>query len=514
MYTANHLDVRAIVALTESGSVALWMSRMRSDIPIYAFTRHAATQRRVTLYRGVYPVELRRHAPAPGADLRRDLRAPAQGRARGRGRPHHRHQGRVLGRLRRHQLHEDPQGPAAPAMRRPARILDLDPRHAGDRSRSSPSAAAWLVAAREPPATSRARRALAGLRAPVAIERDAAGVPVIRGATRADVARATGYAHAQDRLFQMDLLRRTGAGELAALLGAGLLDADRAHPPAPVQVAGARGARGCSIDGRADAARGLCRGRERGHRVARCAAVRVLAPRPDARRPGARRIRCSSSMRCGSTCRDSTTSDEQQRGRLAAALPERRLSPARSSPTRRARRRSTEAACPRRRCRRRKHTTCAHLDRALFERTLRSGARRRRIRARRGSNNWAVAGTRARAAARWLANDMHLRPARAEHLVSRATRRRPETGIDAHRRDAARALPAVIAGSNGRVAWGFTNSYGDFQDLVRRRAGRRCAEITSPPTGRAHSSVDTETYRSRGRRAGGARGARARSGVP
>ncbi|HEU5468121.1 MAG TPA: pyruvate kinase [Steroidobacteraceae bacterium] len=56
MYTANHLDVRAIVALTESGSVALWMSRMRSDIPIYAFTRHEATQRRVTLYRGVYPV--------------------------------------------------------------------------------------------------------------------------------------------------------------------------------------------------------------------------------------------------------------------------------------------------------------------------------------------------------------------------------------------------------------------------------------------------------------------------
>ncbi|HEU0224648.1 MAG TPA: pyruvate kinase, partial [Steroidobacteraceae bacterium] len=58
MYTANHLDVRAIVALTESGSVALWMSRMRSDIPIYAFTRHPATQRRVTLYRGVYPVDI------------------------------------------------------------------------------------------------------------------------------------------------------------------------------------------------------------------------------------------------------------------------------------------------------------------------------------------------------------------------------------------------------------------------------------------------------------------------
>ncbi len=56
MYTANHLKVRAIVALTESGATPLWMSRMRSDIPIYAFTRHEATRRRVTLYRGVFPI--------------------------------------------------------------------------------------------------------------------------------------------------------------------------------------------------------------------------------------------------------------------------------------------------------------------------------------------------------------------------------------------------------------------------------------------------------------------------
>ena len=56
MYTANHIDVRAIFALTESGSTTLWMSRVRSDIPIYAFTRHESTRRRVTLYRGVYPV--------------------------------------------------------------------------------------------------------------------------------------------------------------------------------------------------------------------------------------------------------------------------------------------------------------------------------------------------------------------------------------------------------------------------------------------------------------------------
>ena len=56
MYVANHLKVKAIIALTESGSTTLWMSRVRSDIPIYAFTRQDATRRRVTLYRGVYPV--------------------------------------------------------------------------------------------------------------------------------------------------------------------------------------------------------------------------------------------------------------------------------------------------------------------------------------------------------------------------------------------------------------------------------------------------------------------------
>jgi pyruvate kinase len=56
MYTANHLDVKAIVALTESGATALWMSRIRSGIPVFAFTRNRSTQRRVALYRGVYPI--------------------------------------------------------------------------------------------------------------------------------------------------------------------------------------------------------------------------------------------------------------------------------------------------------------------------------------------------------------------------------------------------------------------------------------------------------------------------
>ncbi|GMR07293.1 MAG: pyruvate kinase [Gammaproteobacteria bacterium] len=56
MYTANHLGVKAIAALTESGATPLWMSRISSGIPIYSLTQHVSTRRKVTLYRGVYPV--------------------------------------------------------------------------------------------------------------------------------------------------------------------------------------------------------------------------------------------------------------------------------------------------------------------------------------------------------------------------------------------------------------------------------------------------------------------------
>ncbi len=56
MYTANHLDIKAIIALTESGTTPLWMSRVKSNIPIYALSRHVSTQRRMALYRDVYPI--------------------------------------------------------------------------------------------------------------------------------------------------------------------------------------------------------------------------------------------------------------------------------------------------------------------------------------------------------------------------------------------------------------------------------------------------------------------------
>ena len=74
---------------------------------------------------------------------------------------------------------------------------------------------------------SKARRARPALGAEATIERDARGIPVITAASRADLAYATGYAHAQDRFFQMDLSRRLAAGELSELFGAVALKQDR-----------------------------------------------------------------------------------------------------------------------------------------------------------------------------------------------------------------------------------------------------------------------------------------------
>ena len=71
--------------------------------------------------------------------------------------------------------------------------------------------------------------ALRGLSAPVTIVRDARGTPTITARNRNDLAYALGFLHGQERFFQMDLLRRNAAGELAELVGAGALKVDENH---------------------------------------------------------------------------------------------------------------------------------------------------------------------------------------------------------------------------------------------------------------------------------------------
>jgi penicillin amidase len=70
---------------------------------------------------------------------------------------------------------------------------------------------------------------LPGLSAPVTIQRDAIGVVTVYAANEVDAMRALGYVHAQERFFEMDLMRRTAAGELAGLFGSIAIDTDKQH---------------------------------------------------------------------------------------------------------------------------------------------------------------------------------------------------------------------------------------------------------------------------------------------
>jgi len=59
VFTANNLDIKAVASLTQSGKTVLLISRMHSNVPVYAMSSVIETRRRVTLFRGVYPVKFR-----------------------------------------------------------------------------------------------------------------------------------------------------------------------------------------------------------------------------------------------------------------------------------------------------------------------------------------------------------------------------------------------------------------------------------------------------------------------
>jgi pyruvate kinase len=79
-FTALHLNVKAIAAMTQSGSTALWTSRISTHVPIYALTPEVETRRKVTLFRGVYPINFR-----PSSNDRDQLLAEAEDELRRRG---------------------------------------------------------------------------------------------------------------------------------------------------------------------------------------------------------------------------------------------------------------------------------------------------------------------------------------------------------------------------------------------------------------------------------------------
>ena len=69
IYTAQHLKVDAIAALTQSGASVMWLSRSNTIVPIYALTPEKDTRRKLTLYRGVYPFPFNHESKDPAVIL-------------------------------------------------------------------------------------------------------------------------------------------------------------------------------------------------------------------------------------------------------------------------------------------------------------------------------------------------------------------------------------------------------------------------------------------------------------
>lgn len=352
--------------------------------------------------------------------------------------------------------------------------------------------AGWLLLSASLPQRE-GERPLAGLGATVTIERDAAGVPVIRGRTREDVARATGYAHAQDRWFQMDLLRRTGAGELAGLLGQALLETDRHIRLHQFRKRAREALAALDLRGRAllDAySEGV--NAALGDLGARPFEYFLLFQKPQPWQPEDSLL---VTYAMWIDLQGLEARHEQRRGRLTSVLP---LSlvrfltepdPAWEAPLDASR--LPEPPLPTQ-----EEYDLRRLDRALFEReeTESGGIRTAWLDDEPGnafgSNNWAVAGARSANGGALLANDMHLGH-RLPNIWYRA-RFIVEPGELDISGVSLPGLPAIIAGSNGHVAWGFTNSYGDFQDLIALVPGPQGAASYLTSDGPRDFETDTE----------------------
>jgi penicillin G amidase len=317
--------------------------------------------------------------------------------------------------------------------------------------------AAWLVLrASLPPLDGRVP--LRAVAAPVTIDRDGAGVVTLTGRSRGDLAFALGYVHGQDRFFQMDLLRRAAAGELSALLGPSLVSSDRDlrrhrfRQVARSAIAALDSSQRALLDAYVA---GVNAGLD--SLASRPFEYWLLGARP---RPwtGEDTVLCVHAMFL--QLQDDSGHLQLQRGLLRAALPPGLWrfieSPAADWDAAVDGTRSEEPPIP----------DAAEVDlRALGDLPVQppDGASQPSDPA--GSNNWAVAGSRTAGGAALVANDMHL-DFRVPNIWYRARLVDSTDGLDVVGVTLP-GTPSIVAGSNRRIAWGFTNSYAEFSQVIR-----------------------------------------------
>ena len=302
---------------------------------------------------------------------------------------------------------------------------------------------------------------VAGLDAPASIERDKQGIPVITAATRTDLAFATGYAHAQDRFFQMDLIRRQAAGELSAVFGAIAVDTDKRY-----RLHRFRDLAREVLDASSDADRKVlehyARGVNAGLASLGAKPFEYLLLREDPQ-PWTAEDTVLVVYAMFMQLNDSRARKDVRRGFAHRALPQEVydwLYPQGTpwdAPIMGDARDAAPIPAP---------DTYSIRDWTIDV----PPARERGGPPLDGSNNWAVAGSLTETGRAMVSNDMHLGLSVPNiyyqaRLVQTGEPVRDVTGVSLP------GTPFVVAGSNRRIAWGYTNSYGDWSDAVLLRPG-------------------------------------------
>ncbi len=313
--------------------------------------------------------------------------------------------------------------------------------------------------------------AIAGLSAPVDITLDSDGIPRITAATERDAAAALGYLHARDRMFQLEMMRRGAEGRLAEIAGESALRLDRFS-----RTLGLMQRARADVEALSPETRDLLAAYADGVNAWIAARGRLAAPEflvlgePEAWKPEHSLLwgKVMGLWLSGAWRRD------LDRARIAAALPPERLKlifPEDSSPGR-------------------LDLAAAALGRVLaqvpafgVDAPLPDSA----------SNAWAVAGSRAAQGAPLLANDPHL-GFQAPIIWYLARIELPDGRFRAGA--TAPGVPAVVIGRNEKLAWGFTTTHSDTQDVfIERLAG----EGYETPEGPRPFTIREERIAVRGR---------------
>jgi penicillin amidase len=309
-----------------------------------------------------------------------------------------------------------------------------------------------------------------GLSAAATIERDSSGIPTITASNRTDLAFATGFAHGQDRFFQIDLIRRQAAGELSEIIGVSTLETDkrfrfhRFRSRAQIAISGLSATELAIVT---SYAKGVNAGLA--SLDVKPFEYFVLGADPQPWQP-------EDSILVVYTMfvmlNDSRAIGDVQRGLAHRILPKEAYAwlypqgtpwdaPLMGEP---------RSPVP---------VPSSDFYSIRDVKTKSPPANEVGKPNLNGSNNWVVGGALTSTGRAIVSNDMHLGLSTPNiyyqaRLVVDSGDQRDVTGVTLP------GAPFIVAGSNGKVAWGYTNSYGDWSDAVLLKAGSSSDTYQTP----------------------------------